>query len=264
MRVTDFNVHLPPVPNLEHELDLKAFAAAESLVEIGAEMQRNGVVDGNLMILDSDFLRSGEHALVIKARSLGLRCTVMVDPRDEDAFDLVDTGAQLGIVAVKLHPYLLDLYDRDYPKAYGLAEHAAAKGLMIAIDCSYGTRRMYDISGVRLAIALADRVQTPIIALHGGGPRVLDIMSLVLDSSNVYLDTSFSIPYWLGSSVEMDFAFAIRKIGVRRCLFGSDRPYIPQKDSIEQTLGFMQRHGFGEREQEQMMSDTARQLLGVA
>lgn len=261
MRVIDFNVHLPPAPSLEHELDLQAFDAAASLAAIGDEMQRNGVVRGNLMILDCGFLRRGDYALVAFARALGLRCTVMVDPREVDAWNLVDAGAQAGIVAIKLHPYLLGLHDGEIPRAVALAEHAAAKGLMIAVDCSYGTRRLYDISGVRLVVALAERVTTPIVALHGGGPRVLDVMSLVLDSSNVYLETSFSIPYWLGSSVEADYAFAIRKAGAHRCLFGSDRPYIPQQQAIAQTLDFMRRHGFGEREVEQVMSATAQQLL---
>jgi uncharacterized protein len=261
MRVIDFNVHLPPAPSLEHELNLQAFDAAASLAVIGDDMQRNGVVNGNLMILDCSFLRRGDGNLVAAAQALGLRCTAMVDPREVGACDLVDAGAKAGIVAIKLHPYLLGLHDGEFPKAVALAEHAAAKGLMIAVDCSYGTRRLYDISGVRLVVALAERVKTPIIALHGGGPRVLDVMSLVLDSSNVYLDTSFSIPYWLGSSVEADFAFAIRKAGPQRCLFGSDRPYIPQQQAIRQTLDFMQRHGFGERDIEQLMSGTAQQLL---
>lgn len=261
MRITDSNIHLPPVPNLTHELDLTAFDAAKSLMDIGAEMRRTGVDGGNVMILDSAFLRQGDHALVATARNFGMSCTVMVNPRDADACDLIDVGAELGIVAVKLHPYLLKSYDHDFPSAVVLAKHASTRGLHIAIDCSYGTRRMYDISGVRLAITLADCIKTPIIALHGGGTRVLDVMSLVLDSPNVYLDTSFSIPYWLGSSVEADFAFAIRKVGTERCLFGSDRPYIPQQEAIEQTLGFLQRHGFDDQDQAQLMSATARQLL---
>ncbi len=261
MRVVDFNIHLPPAPNLVHERDLTAFDAPASLSAIGALMAGHEVAAGNLMILDTGYLRREHDELNRRARALGLKTTVMVDPRDEDAFELVDRAAAAGLSGVKLHPYLLELADRDFPCAAALARHAARLGLWIAIDCSYGTRRMYDISGVRLAIALSEAVETPIIALHGGGKLVLDVMSLAMEAPNVWLDLSFSIPFWCGSSVETDFAFAIRKLGAERCLYGSDHPYVPLDQAIDEVCGFLERHGFADGEIEAIMGGTAQALF---
>ena len=43
-------------------------------------------------------------------------------------------------------------------------------------------------------------VKAPIIALHAGGGKVVEAMSIGLDCKNIYFDTSFSIPFWFGSS----------------------------------------------------------------
>jgi len=261
MPIVDFNIHLPPAPNLEHERNLAAFDAAASLSAIGELMTSHEVAAGNLMILDSGYLRGEAPALPRQARKLGLRTTVMLDPRDEDALDLVEKAAALGVSGIKLHPYLLDLVDQDFPSAAALAQQAARHGLWIAVDCSYGTRRMYEVSGVRLAIALSEAVETPIVALHGGGKLVLDVMSLAMDAPNVWLDLSFSIPFWCGSSVEGDFAFAIRKLGAERCLYGSDHPYVPLGQAIGEVRNFLQRHSFTSREIDQIMGATASELF---
>lgn len=261
MRIVDFNIHLPPAPNLAHERNLAAFDAAASLSAIGELMAGHEVVAGNLMILDTGYLRGAAPTIPRQARELGLRTTVILDPRDEDALDLVEKAAALGVGGIKLHPYLLDLVDQDFPQAAALARQASRHGLWIAIDCSYGTRRMYEVSGVRLAIALSEAVETPIVALHGGGKLVLDVMSLAMAAPNVRLDLSFSIPFWCGSSVETDFAFAIRKLGAERCLYGSDHPYVPLGQAIGEVQDFLQRHNFTSREIEQIMGGTASELF---
>jgi len=261
MRVIDFNIHLPPAPNLDHERDITAFEALASLDRIGDRMRSAGVEAGNLMILDTEFLRREHRKLLSRARDQHLRCTAMIDPREPDAFELVDAGAAVGIAGIKFHPYMLALTDAEFPWALGVAARAAEKGMWIVVDCSYGTRRMYDVSGVRLAIALSEAIRTPIIAVHGGGKLVLDVMSLALDSPNVFLEISFSIPFWLGSSVETDFAFAIRKLGPERCLYGSDHPYVPLDDGIRITTDFLERHAFNTREIETVMMGTAERLF---
>ncbi|MNY29824.1 Amidohydrolase [compost metagenome] len=185
----------------------------------------------------------------------------MVDPRRPDAFELVEAAAAAGLAGIKFHPYELNLADYDFPQAIAVAQHAAARGLWCAVCCSYGRLHVYDVSGVRLVIALAKSLRSPIIALHGGGRQVLDVMSIAAEAPNILIETSFSLPFWRGSSVEMDFAFAMRKLGAQRWLFGSDHPYMPMRQSREDLLDFLQTYKFSETDVEQIMSGTARALF---
>ena len=184
----------------------------------------------------------------------------MLDPRDVDSKSLIQDNAHL-IDGIKFHPYLLDLQDREFGLACDIANIAAEHGLWVAVDCSYGTLRIYQVSGVRLVIALAEVVQGPIVALHGGGPAVLDLLGVAAVKTNVFLDTSFSIPYWLGSSVEADFAFSIRKLGAARWLFGSDHPYVSMAEAPLVAQSFLRRHGFDLAAIAQVMGHTAEALF---
>ncbi|NEO35145.1 MAG: amidohydrolase family protein [Moorea sp. SIOASIH] len=262
MKILDFNIHLPPHPNLLHEVNTTAYDTFSSLSNIKGMLSSLNVSGGNLMILDTEFLTRGfSEQLLQDIKATNLKCTVMIDPRHADAFDLVDKAASLGISGIKFHPYLLNLADHDFLRAVAVANHAGKLGLWTAVCCSYGTLKMYAVSGVRLLIALAEVIKTPIIALHTGGKLALDVMVIALDTSNVFLDTSFSIPYWIGSSVEQDIAFAIRKVGAKRCLFGSDHPYMDLSNSIQQTLDFLKKYQFSDMEIEQIFYKTTEELF---
>lgn len=265
MQILDFNIHLPPQPNLLHEVDTTAYDALESLSKLPQLLQSLNVRGGNLMVLDPKFLnRPFSQALLSGIQEVGLKCTIMIDPRQDNALELVDQAASLGISGIKFHPYLLNLADHDFFKAVAVADRAGKLGLWTAVCCSYGTLKVYAISGVRLVIALAESIKTPIVALHCGGKLVLDVMSIALDTSNVFLDTSFSVPYWVGSSVEQDIAFAIRKVGANRCLYGSDHPYIGMADSRQQTLEFFQKHQFSDADIEQIFCKTTENLFAFS
>jgi len=60
---------------------------------------------------------------------------------------------------------------------------------------------------------------------------------------NVYLETSFTLPYYLGSSVEQDLAFAYKKID-ERVIYGSDFPYVGLDKSENIFEEFVQKWGF--------------------
>ncbi len=264
MRLVDFNLHLTPQPDLANELDFRRFDAPERVGIVESELQATGIEAGNLMLLDSDFLLEPGHPLAARLQRSDLKATVMIDPRRPDAYDRVDAAAALGMAGIKFHPYELNLADHDFPAAIGVAQYAGARGLWCAICCSYGTLRVFDVSGVRLVSALARAVKTPLIALHGGGRMVLEVMSMAFDAPNLLIDTSFSVSFWRGSSVETDFAFAIRKLGAHRWLYGSDHPYVTMQHSRDETLAFLEAHHFSAADIEQLMAQTALELFNAS
>jgi predicted TIM-barrel fold metal-dependent hydrolase len=114
---------------------------------------------------------------------------------------------------------------------------------------------------VRLAAALSGHVRCPIVMSHAGGRQILDAMLLAEDARQVVLDTSFSLPYYLGSSIETDFAFAMRKLGAARWVYGSDAPFVSLEDSLSATRRFLDAHRFAAKDVEQILHGTAAALL---
>lgn len=261
MRVIDFNIHLPLDPQAEQERDTSSYDVRLSLSRIATSMKELSVVGGNLMVLDTDFLDRDPRRVLDPLANMGLTCTLMIDPRRADAFDRIEQAVELGIVGLKYHPYMLNLAPHDYPRAIAVAQHAAARGMWTAVDCSYGTLQVFAINGVHLVAALLQALRTPVIALHGGGRLVLEVMALAMEAPHLLIDTSFSLPFWFGSSVEQDFAFAMKKLGAHRWLFGSDHPYVPMGEAIQDTLAFFTRHGFASSEIERVMAGTAEELF---
>jgi predicted TIM-barrel fold metal-dependent hydrolase len=102
-----------------------------------------------------------------------------------------------------------------------------------------------------------------VVFSHGGGAKVLDAMLAADAFPNVLLETSFSLSYWLGSSVETDMAYAMRKLGAHRWLYGSDAPFIPMVTALNDHLRFFERHGFAQCDVEAIMGGNARKYLEV-
>ena len=107
-----------------------------------------------------------------------------------------------------------------------------------SVDCDEVTEYAKTLPGV--AAAIANRVtRAPIILLHSGGSRCLEAMLLADATKNVFLETSFTLPYYLNSSIERDLAFAYKKLGANKILYGSDFPYISLKESEKSFFEFM-------------------------
>ena len=252
--VCDFNIHIPKNPVFQDDLHLHQRDLTAYLDSLILELSRCGVHSGNVMVLDANMDNENQHNAIRQSLGDSFCRTAILDPRVEDVFEWIERLASLGYRGVKIHPYFQNLADHDFYAAIGACQYAASKGFWLALCCSYGTTRVYANHAVKLLGALVQaKVDMPIIALHSGGRLALEVMSIALEAPNVYLETSFSIPFWLGSSVEQDIAFAIRKVGVERCIFGSDRPYQPLQEAIEETLAFFQRFDFRDADVEAIM-----------
>ena len=89
---------------------------------------------------------------------------------------------------------------------------------------------MIEYNNLNLMCVIVEKIKKiPIVIIHSGGLRVNKVMLLALENNNIFLDSSFSLPFYLGSSIEKDFAFAFKKIGTSRIFYGSDNPYMDPK-----------------------------------
>jgi predicted TIM-barrel fold metal-dependent hydrolase len=184
-----------------------------------------------------------------------------VDFRRADAIERLERARAAGVAALKFHPYIQRITRDDYERAAALARHADRLGMFAMVCGSYGTRALDRHDGVRLAAHLAGEVRCPIVLSHGGGRQVLDAMLVAADAPQLLLDTSFSVPYYAGSSIDTDFAFAMRKLGAARWMYGSDAPFVALDLAPAQTRGFLDRHGFVAADIDQIMYGTAAALL---
>jgi len=145
-----------------------------------------------------------------------------------------------GIRIIKMLPYeqritLNKLNDEYYKSMKFMQKH----GMILSMCSTYGSKLLYKTNGLQLAFAVKeDFPDIPIILAHGGGPRVFDAMTLMLEYPDVYMDLSFSLKYWWESSVIDDYAFALRKLKGKNVLYGSDYPYVSFAESLNYFLYF--------------------------
>lgn len=238
-------------------LDLPAGAIESAVRELPGE----GVSHALVALFDARLCRPEMAPLL--AGSDALSFTVM-PPLDDDAGPgFVREAADIGVKGVVFHPYLQDIGPGKIPVMVDLARRASDAGLLVGVCTAYGGRKIFDIDPLKAAVAVAEAVTTPVFFNHAGGARILDALLIADAFPQVYLETSFSLSYWTGSSIESDMAFAMRKLGRGRWVFGSDAPFVDQQRAIHDHLAFFDRHGFTAAERDEVMGGTMAQLLGL-
>lgn len=277
-RFTDFTVHLADATDAGTKIHTSDSAARGELARMLGEiesmsdldidrrvdgvstmMREHGCEAFNIMIMDQRVMNAKERPSWLGADNA---FTLLLDPRDAQAHARLVKAAEWGFKGIKFHPYMQGLKDSDYGAAVEIAKAAETLGLWIAVDASYGTLHVFTQNGVRLAAAVAQEVKkAPVVLMHLGGRLALEAMAVTLAAPNVILEMSLSIPFWLGSSVEQDFAFAIRQVGAHRCMFSSDHPFIALDTALDATKGFLDKHDFSAEEQAQIFLGTGLELM---
>jgi len=270
MQVFDFNIHLPSLTNedvnlvIEDDLSL----SGENLFK-GFNLHLpffKSVQGANFLLFNPDLFTPAfnlsEFKRVVGQKLPRAAYTALVNFRRLDLLEYLEQVAQSGVTAIMVNSYLQQIAEEDFPIVYKAFKFAEERGLIVCIDTSYGTSKMYTYDNMKLACFIADRIsKAPIVLIHSGGYRVLEAMLLAMDKKNVYLDTSFSLPYYMGSSLEADFAYAYKKIGTNRIVFGSDHPYINYGTALETHLAFFHKHQFSSGQVEDVLFNTAVRLI---
>lgn len=268
--VFDFNIHLPFVEhedvnivinndmNLDNEGLLKGYNKHRDII--------NSITGGNILLFNPN-LFSGLPVTFLDNALNNSKClvfTALIDFRRDDIEDYLDFAVTCGVKAVMVNSYLQKIGEGDFNRVLNTFLYAADKGLILCIDGSYGTSKMYKYDNMRLACLIADAINNvPIVIVHSGGLRVLDAMLLALEKHNVWLDTSFSLPFYIGSSLEQDYAFAYKKIGTERIIFGSDTPYLNSKDAKRIHMDFFNKHKFSNNDIDKIMFQNSIRLFGL-
>ena len=217
----------------------------------------------NVLLFNTDlFSNSVSSFLNASKRFKNINLTSLIDFRRNDIYAYIDILIENNVKAVMVNSYLQKISDIDFPLVLKVFKYCETKGLSILIDGSYGTSKMLEYDNLKLMCLTAEQIKkAPIIIIHSGGLRIKEVMLLALENSNIYLDTSFSLAFYLGSSLEKDFAFAYKKIGVERIFFGSDLPYMKPTETINQHLNFFEKFHFSSSEIEKIFCQNATEFF---
>lgn len=108
--------------------------------------------------------------------------------------------------------------------------------MFLTICSTFGGRDPYDYDALALvSFLLQKNYRAPMILAHAGGSRIKDAILIADSSPNVYLESSFTVSYWRGSSVIEDLAWGIKKLP-NRFFFGSDYPNVAFSQAKEDAL----------------------------
>ena len=261
MKPFDLNIHLPDQLHEETMMDQSAILKSFFEHFPAIEKQCDG---GNFMIFNSALpLPDLENLMeTIRTHIPAARFTLLAPLGNPEGATLIRQWKALGVDAIKFHSYVQEIEAKDFPEALLLAQVARDLKMPLFIDTSYGTARMYRCDNLRLAAFVLESItDTPVVLLHSGGARILEALVLA-GCPNVVLESSFTMDYYQGSTVEQDLAFAYKKLEPGRVAFGSDFPYVSFEDSHKNMKRFLKNHDFDEEAREAMFKTTGSALFG--
>jgi len=95
-----------------------------------------------------------------------------------------------------------------------------------------------------------------------GGHKVLDFMLLAKRLDNVFLDCSYSLLYYRGSSITDDILYAMRSMRYKKIFYGSDYPDRSVKDTLDLSIAEFRRVGISDTDQEAILYRNAKEFFG--
>lgn len=244
----DFHQHLEDHNQPGRELD-----KIDSPEQLGSlflqhenRMKSLGCEKVNIIFNQPHFLHDPKvEDAIAKYLAIGTRrlfFTFMVDCLNANSVERLQymSGQCDLFLGIKFHPILQNITDDQYPRVLELAKAASQNNMFVMVDGSYGAKSINEVDHLKLADFLCQNIKTPVVFAHSGCLKIKEAMLIALERpfNNLYLDTSFILSFWKGSSVEQDLAFAIKKLGVDRFIFGSDSPYLNFEDECRLQSNF--------------------------
>lgn len=268
MKIFDFNIHLPYLQSDNVNLVIEQDMSLDlQQLQIGYEFHKNKIknLDGlNILLFNPNLINEKQNNFFknIKNKYGVVKFTALIDFRQNKIFEYIDNLKLLGVNAIMFNSYLQQIKESDFLIILTICKYASEHGFIICIDGSFGTSKMYKFDNLKLACFISDSIiKTPIVIVHGGGSRIIDAMLLASDKKNIWLDTSFSLPFYIGSSLEKDFSFAIKKLNFERIIFGSDHPYVDLQNALKEHFLFFQKYNFKSKEIEKIMWNNSQLLF---
>lgn len=262
--MVDLHQHLEDPHN--HGKEISSIESSEQfgllLLNHEKRMRDLGFEKVNIIFNKPEFLfnKAFEEGLVqyIQKGQDGIFFTLMVDYQNSDSLLRLKELRErnLNISGVKFHPILQRIGRNHFEKVLEVAKIASGENMFVMVDGSYGALSIYQYGSIGLADFLCRHIKTPVILAHSGTVKIKEafLIGLETPNQNLYFDSSFILSFWKGSSLELDFIFALRKLGMERFCFGSDCPYYEVWEEYKQQTDFLSKNGFSEDQKKDFLS----------
>ncbi len=223
----------------------------EALNQLKEKMQKNGIEKGILYLIDDKDYKDGNYRMDFGTTIIP---AIALDPREETIEEQLDEVLKKGIKIIKILPYEQQILYDSFDIVCEYVKKIQARGMILTICGSYGSKDVYNTNGVELAAkVLQSGFTNPLIIAHGGMVRQLDTHSLMCEYDNLYFDISFTIQYWWGSHVIDDLKFVMEKCNYDKVFFGSDYPYHSFEDEIRYFNRFCEKYQISKQNREKIL-----------
>jgi len=166
-----------------------------------------------------------------------------------------------NLKGLKLHPRL-QKFDLKDPQIIPVFQKCADLKIPVVIDAFPGINITNNESIPFLIGNIAQIVpNVNIIIAHAGGYKILDTLFVAKSHKNIYLDISYTLFYFQGSSIENDLKFVIKKIGANRCIYGSDHPELELNNTYDLSVKLLKKYGLSKEEMEYIFGETINSLI---
>ncbi len=171
----------------------------------------------------------------------------------------------LKLRGLKLHPRLQRFGRGDLARVLPLVAKASAYKIPVLIDAFPYGQDLFSAAAIELIHELAVAVPgATLILAHCGGYRLFDALMAAKSNRNIYLDLSFVIPYFRGSSlIERDLGFVIHKLGTERMIYGSDHPEVTVRAAYAEARSVLDGYRLTERQIETICGETITGILAA-
>jgi predicted TIM-barrel fold metal-dependent hydrolase len=166
------------------------------------------------------------------------------------------------IQGLKVHSRLQKIKEEDYPDLFDAFQTMTVYQLPVILDAFYtGSEMAIQPNLNRFAEMISLFPETPFIIAHSGGIKVLEYFMHLRKLPNVYFDLSFSLSYLQHASVYQDFLTLMKFGDKQRILFGTDFPFINDKDQLEVCLDMAKKTHISDAELDNILYANAEKIF---
>lgn len=248
MKIFDFNIHLAGDIEKEKQLNYKDL---KKIYQENLNLYKKSFTACNFMLFNEHLSLEDVASFkeLVKKDFTDATLTLLYDFQKKRDLKSLKSA---GIEYIKFHSYVQKIGEEFFKEIAKISKEAEKAGLGILIDTSYGSLGIYDYDNLRLAVEVAKEVKiAPIVLLHSAGARATEAMTFALAAENIYFETSFSLPFYMGSTIEKDLSFAYKQLK-KRVVYGSDYPYVAMEESLKKTEDFFTRNNFSKEERQEI------------
>ena len=265
--IIDFHTHIFPekiakasIDALESRAGIRAFT--DGTLQGLKKSMETGQIDYSVILpvvtRPTQFKTVNEYAAQINRDEKNLISFGGIHPDSENYKEELKEIKNLGLKGIKLHP---DYQNKNFDDLsyMHIVDYASELGLIISVHAGVdiGLPNPVHCAPAR-SLEVIRQIHPPKLVLaHMGGWKQLTQVEELLVGEQVYLDTSFTLPWLENETQKEQFIRIIRNHGADKILFATDSPWSGQKEDAK----LLNQLGFTQEEMDQIMWKNAEKLL---